>query len=101
MVHNPFFLLQKHNVHAMLWLAQRRAEHLHTFTSLLSRMYTNVVNCFALQEHNVHDMLWLAQRRAEYLQLMGPKVHDMLTFVENHDLPRWLHTNYSSVTRYQ
>ncbi|WIA20821.1 hypothetical protein OEZ85_005176 [Tetradesmus obliquus] len=54
-----------------------------------------------LREHNVHDMLWLAQRRAEYLQLMGSKVHDMLTFVENHDLPRWLHTNYSSVTRYQ
>jgi hypothetical protein len=41
-----------------------------------------------LQEFNKPDMVWLSQRRAEYLQLMGPKVHDVLTFVDNHDLPR-------------
>ncbi|WIA30033.1 hypothetical protein OEZ86_000128 [Tetradesmus obliquus] len=48
-----------------------------------------------LREYNKHDMLWLAKRRAEHLQLMGPHVQHMLTLIENHDLPRWLHANYT------
>ena len=46
-------------------------------------------------------MVWLSERRSEWLALMGDRVHDTITFLDNHDLPRWLHANYSSISRFK
>lgn len=61
----------------------------------------NVLHAAVSQEYDTGlDMVWLSERRHEWLNLTGQHVHDMITFTDNHDLPRWLHHNYSSVTRY-
>jgi len=53
-----------------------------------------------LQE-SAQDMVWLAERRAEWLRVMGARVHDTVTFVDNHDLPRWLQPEFSSISRFK
>ena len=53
-----------------------------------------------LQERKF-NMMWFAERRAEWLAVMGDHVHDSITFVDNHDLPRWLHADYGSVSSYK
>lgn len=54
---------------------------------------------WALQERK-YDMEWLAQQRENHLRLYGSKVHDLGTFVENHDMPRWLAEGYNDHSRY-
>ena len=46
-------------------------------------------------------MVWLSERRSEWLALMGDRVHDTITFLDNHDVQRWLHGNYSSISRFK
>lgn len=57
--------------------------------------------CTAQEYKSQYDMVWLSQQRSAWLALMGDRVHDTVTFTDNHDLPRWLHANYSSISRFE
>jgi hypothetical protein len=57
--------------------------------------------CTAQEYQSQYDMVWLSQQRSAWLALMGDRVHDTVTFTDNHDLPRWLHANYSSISRFK
>lgn len=46
-------------------------------------------------------MVWLSERRAEWLAMLGERVHDTATFIENHDVPRWLNPSYTSLSNYK